>query len=293
MVENTVYKAGIKTRGTVKPTSAMDNARKANKINFMQFPTDLGHHQFVMNFVKFKMGGVQDKPNTNVVASLALPLPGSGITDKSGVKYNQDELGILGGALTGGVAGATEAFGGESQKPEGKDAIKALLEGGSGAARTLANQFGQGVGAAADQIFGNVVNPHVVLLFKNVDLKTFTLTWKLSPASEQESRILRAMITKLNQLSHPEQKSEGNTSNFFLNYPHQCDLFYLGVNENLHYFKRCAITAMEVNYQGEGQNLLFADSGAPVRVDLSLTFQETEIWTAEDYEYGDQIERGV
>ena len=71
------------------------------------------------------------------------------------------------------------------------------------------------------------------------------------------------------------------------------DLFYLGVNENLHYFKRCAITAMEVNYQGEGQNLLFADSGAPVRVDLSLTFQETEIWTAEDYEYGDQIERGV
>ena len=293
MTTNTVYKSGPKPTGTTKPTSAMDKARKANKINFMQFPTDLGVHQFVMNFVKFKMGGVQDKPNTNVVASLALPLPGAGITDKSGVKYNQDELGIVGGAGLGAVQGAVDAFGGGGEKPEALDAFKALGEGGAAAGRTLANQFGQGVGAAADQVFGNVVNPHIVLLFKNVDLKTFTLTWKLSPASEQESRILRAMITKLNQLSHPEQKSEGNTANFFLNYPHQCDLFYLGVNENLHYFKRCAITAMEVNYQGEGQNLLFADSGAPVRVDLSLTFQETEIWTAEDYEYGDQIERGV
>jgi hypothetical protein len=293
MPTNVTYKAGAKQTGTVKPTAAMDKARSANKINFMQFPTDLGVHQFVMNFVKFKMGGVQDAPNTNVVASLALPLPGAGITDKSGVKYNQDELGIVGGSLTGAVSGAVDAFGGDAEKPTSMDGLKALVEGGSAAGRTLANQFGQGVGAAADQIFGNVVNPHIVLLFKNVDLKTFTLTWKLSPASEQESRILRAMITKLNQLSHPEQKSEGNSANFFLNYPHQCDLFYLGVNENLHYFKRCAITAMEVNYQGEGQNLLFADSGAPVRVDLSLTFQETEIWTAEDYEYGDQIERGV
>ena len=293
MPTNVTYKAGSKQTGTVKPTQAMDKARSANKINFMQFPTDLGVHQFVMNFVKFKMGGVQDAPNTNVVASLALPLPGTGITDKSGVKYNQDELGIIGGAGMGAVAGAVDAFNGDAEKPTGMDGLKALVEGGAAAGRTLANQFGQGVGAAADQVFGNVVNPHIVLLFKNVDLKTFTLTWKLSPASEQESRILRSMITKLNQLSHPEQKSEGNTANFFLNYPHQCDLFYLGVNENLHYFKRCAITAMEVNYQGEGQNLLFADSGAPVRVDLSLTFQETEIWTAEDYQYGDQIERGV
>ena len=40
---------------------------------------------------------------------------------------------------------------------------------------------------------------------------------------------------------------------------------------------------MDVNYQPEGENMFFAGTKAPTRIDLSLSFQETEIWSAEDY----------
>ena len=103
---------------------------------------------------------------------------------------------------------------------------------------------------------------------------------------KQETERLKQIIRLIQSQAHPRQKSDGNTSNFFLNYPSQVDLYYAGVQENLHYFKRAAITDVEVNYQPEGDNLLFAETAAPTRIDLTLGFQETEIWTAEDYDDG-------
>ena len=280
------FRAGRPKTGTVFPEQAI-NTRKAEQreIGTMSFPSDLGAHQFIMNFVKYSINnrGSSD----SVVESIALPLPGQGIIDKSGVKYNEGELGLAGGTALGAASGVAKGFenlqGRESvQTPTLGGLAKSYIEGTAATLRNITKQF-EGAEGAAGQFFGNIVNPHVVLLFENVGLKQFQFQWKLSPRTVDESNTLRQMIFKMQELSHPEQQSRGNTSNFFLNYPHQVDLYYAGVNENLHYFKRCAITAMEVNYQPEQQNLLFAKTGAPSVVDLTLGFQETEIWTAEDY----------
>ncbi len=286
--------AGRLYRGTVFPDETIaKKARERTSVQAVSFPLDLGEHTFVMNFVKFKMGFV-GAPIDDIVCSIALPLPGTGIVDKAGMKYNQDELGIIGGAIGGVTAEINKALGeggalstkGNNIPDPGSDELqlmKTLSQATGGAGRQAINELGQGLGATADQLFGNVVNPHVVLLFKQVDLKTFTLQWKLAPQSRDESQQLKFIIQKIQEMAHPEQKTEANGANFFLNYPNQVDLFYTGVNENLHYFKRCAITGIEVNYQPEGDNLLFAKTAAPTRVDLQLEFQETEIWTAEDY----------
>jgi len=279
-------RSGRRETGKILPTSARAAANKA--IQIMQFPSDLGTHQFIMNFVKFRLAGKGGQPNTDVITSIALPIPGQGITDKIGVKYNQDELGIVGGSLLGAVASAANAAERAAKldpvKLTGEDAVKGLLETAGGATRAAINEVGMGVGGAADQAFGNVVNPHVVLLFKNVDLKTFTLQWKLAPSTADESKQLFNILNKIREHSHPRQQSDMNNLNHFLNYPDQVDLYYEGVGEYLHYFKRSAITGMDVNYQPEGENLFFAGTKAPTRIDLSITFQETEIWTAEDYE---------
>ena len=294
--------AGRKNRGTVFPDEEIAKKTRENtSVGFYSFPNDLGAHSFVMNFVKFKMGYVSS-PDDTIVASIALPLPGTGIVDKSAVKYNQDELGVVGGAIAGAVSRIKSSITDEGQlaqsslgAPAGDngglmDMLKAGIEGTAAAGRVAINELGQGFGAAADQAFGNVVNPHVVLLFKNVDLKTFSLQWKLAPANVDESRKLKAIIRLIQKMSHPEQKSAGNSANFFLNYPNQVDLYYAGVGQNIHFFKRAAITDVEVNYQPEGDNLLFAGTAAPTRIDLTLGFQETEIWTAEDYDDGNDLD---
>jgi len=287
--------AGRKNRGTVFPDEAIAKKTRENtSVGFYAFPNDLGPHSFVMNFVKFKMG-YQSSPDDTIVASVALPLPGTGIVDKSGVKYNQDELGVVGGAIAGSVSRIKSAITDDGQLAVAGDVgsgdngglmelLKTGIQASAATGRAAINELGQGFGAAADQAFGNVVNPHVVLLFKNVDLKTFSLQWKLAPANENESKRLKAIIRLIQKMSHPEQKSAGNSANFFLNYPNQVDLFYAGVGQNIHFFKRAAITDIEVNYQPEGDNLLFAGTAAPTRIDLTLGFQETEIWTAEDYD---------
>ena len=280
-------RAGKPPAGTIFPENKIRKVTQENRsVAQMSFPRDIGAHQFVMNFIEYSVNG--DAASNTMKDSIALPLPGSGIVDRIGVKYNEGELGLIGGAALGGGAEVASAVstlqsGGDVEMPGALDAAKTFLEGGAAGVRGLLKNV-EGAGGAADLLIGNVVNPHVVLLFQHVGLKQFTFKWKLAPRGEDESKSLKTIINKLMQHSHPAQKSEGNTSNFFLNYPDQVDLYYAGVNENLHYFKRCAITSMEVDYAPEGNNLLFAKTGAPATVDLSIGFQETDIWTREDYE---------
>ena len=81
---------------------------------------------------------------------------------------------------------------------------------------------------------------------------------------------------------HPACTSSGKDgNNFFLDFPNQVDLYYLGSQDYLHYFKRCSVTSMEVNYQPEGTS--FFAGGAPTMIELSMAFQETEIWTSDDF----------
>lgn len=251
--------AGKPPAGTIFPENKISKVTQENRsVAQMSFPRDIGAHQFVMNFIEYSING--DAASNTMKDSIALPLPGSGIVDKIGVKYNEGELGVIGGAAAGAGAGIGSAIstlqsGGEVEMIKAIDAAKTFLEGGAAGVRGLLKNV-EGAGGAADLLIGNVVNPHVVLLFQHVGLKQFNFKWKLAPRGEDESKNLKRIINKLMQHSHPAQKSEGNTSNFFLNYPDQVDLYYAGVNENLHYFKRCAITSMEVDYAPEGNNLL-------------------------------------
>lgn len=283
----TSLKSGKPNAGTVFPENKIRKVTEDNRsVAQMSFPRDIGAHQFVMNFVEYSLNG--DVAENSMKDSIALPLPGSGIVDKIGVKYNEGELGLIGGAALGAASDVGEAIetiqsGGDVAMPDGTSAAKTFLEGGAAIARNALKAV-EGAGGAADLAIGNVINPHVVLLFQSVGLKQFQFKWKLSPRNETESSDLKKIINKLMQHSHPAQNSPGNTSNFFLNYPDQVDLYYAGVNENLHYFKRCAITSMEVDYAPEGNNLLFAKTGAPSVVDLSIGFQEIDIWTREDFE---------
>lgn len=295
-----VAQMGRNKRGAVMPSSIIDQ-RSSQKIEVTNFPNDLGPdgHGFVMNFVEYAFtdnsGSVPGA--SEIVESIMLPMPTSGITDKQAVKYNEGELGQIGGALAGMGAGAGNMIGkltGTLNKAAGDEdidagqAFKALLGTAGLVGRQgfneLASGISEGIVSASNLALGNVINPHVALLFQTVNLKQFNLTWKLIPADEPEQNKLRNIINSIRKHSHPSGVAEGDATNFYLDFPDQVDIYYAGVGDYFHYFKRCAIIDMEVNYQPEGGTIVNAGTGGPTAVDLTIGFQETEIWTREDYE---------
>lgn len=75
---------------------------------------------------------------------------------------------------------------------------------------------------------------------------------------------------------------ESGENNFYLKFPHQVDLYYVGSQDFLHYFKRAGVQSLEANYTPEGVS--FYQGGAPTIIDLSMTFMESVIWTSEDFD---------
>ena len=82
--------------------------------------------------------------------------------------------------------------------------------------------------------------------------------------------------------SHPTFMEKEN--NYMMDYPHEVDLYYLGQGDSMHRFKRAAITGLSMNYSPEGSPAFFAGTGNPVFTELSIKFQETQIWTGEDFD---------
>lgn len=164
-----------------------------------------------------------------------------------------------------------------------KMGISALGAGGlagAAAGATVVESLGLKAGLA--------VNPHLAVLFKGVGLRTFAFQYKFVARNQQESNQLRDIIKKLNYHMHPDYFA----GNFAFKYP---DEFRIEFSQNrkewLFNIKDCVMTDMTVNYNGEGMPLFFEDVGGPVSIDISMSFQETKIFTKRDYAEDYEVEK--
>ena len=116
-------------------------------------------------------------------------------------------------------------------------------------------------------------------IFEGVRLKVYEFTWKLSPQSAEEAQKLNKMIMTLKAYMHPKISAGG----FSLDYPYLAEVRFLGLNEAIVPRVRSSfITGMRVNGAGTGIPAFFKD-GQPVTVELSLSFQEINIQTRDDF----------
>lgn len=234
-------------------------------------------------------------------SEIVLPLP-SQIVDNTQIGYSTPSLGLLGRG-TGEIAGALNSMV-EAGAASKDDPIGAATDAGSiGLAnlknkvlnmeadekaailKTMARQavdmVSEGASAAVDLAIGNVVNPHLALLFENVPLKAYTFNWTLSPSSPKESTILMNIIGRLKFHAHPEFSENRLTFNF----PDEVHQSIHGVpdfGENGSYlFKPAAITNVTVDYSPQGGSYFVG--GSPTMVNLSVSLQEAEIFTQVDY----------
>ena len=274
-----------------------------NGLDPMQFPNDLitmGHWvEFTAYETKglgtdlLQQGGFGNKINGGTIR---LPMPANLSTD-----YNPEYTnGSLGNAAAGEALGAGDrAIYGNNDVAAGAAVGGALLGAATGAAGAGLEKIISGVkdspfgaalggalggtgdtGAAALKIAAGLAqNPHKVVLFTGVNFREHQFSWKLSPRNRNESNAIKIITDMFAYYAHPEFVAGA----LYFKYP---EFFKIKFRhpEYLFEIQPSVLKDIRVNYHGQGYAAYirnFDGSGppAPAEVEISLTFQETEIIT--------------
>ena len=218
--------------------------------------------------------------------------------------FKADWEGKAFGAITAGVlASAGQKDTVNKVKELTNTATGALERAGVNAAASLVAGLAKkltGDNISADDIFGGISgvarNPNVELLFQKANLRTFDLTFKMSPYDERDGQSIRAIIQIFKQAMLP-QYALGNAKVFgyegdqngaiqagFIKVPKICHVAYMRgnvVHPHLPRYKMCAITDVSVNYTPDG-NYASISRGPMAAVELKLSFMETKLVFSED-----------
>lgn len=275
--------------------------------NTVKFPDDLEAQQYYMTFecVKRRQKGRTTAPTTSLLGAVHLPYPGQ-LQTAHKAKYSAEALGILGMMGAGAadtlakfaddpsMSGAGEMLDAASRSAKqniGSIAAQGMATTGVAAIAGGASGGGVGatVGAGAAQFvkgglygLGMAFNPHLAQLFQGVDLRSHQFTFKLVAKNKNEADSIRQLISFFRQKMLPSYRSlhNGNKAANQFNYPDEW-LITFSKPQYLFNLKRSVLTDFSINYHAEGK-AFYHEHGEPVSVQINLTFNETEILTADD-----------
>lgn len=189
----------------------------------------------------------------------------------------------------GGLASSIRAVNQIADKNSGIfDSIKSI---GSGVGNAMSNQpesiylasktFGaENIGAVLNKAQGYAINPQVQMIYKGIGLRSFQLTFTLTPKSSNEAQEIDNIIKQFKYHYAPRLESGTSTSvnSMFFIPPSMFTVQFMhnGVeNPHLPKYGECVLSNITVDYAPNG----FAayEDGSPIQSMLMLQFQETEI----------------
>ena len=240
--------------------------------------------------MKSRGSGMASYRNTTkrITDSVAIYLPPN-VTDSTTATYTGAATGVIGAAAAGafGVAKNMANSDYEAAAQGLVDSAKAMVgEAAIRAATELAEGLtgSEGTRGLINKAFGQADNPYMEVLFDKMELRTFTYNFTFSPKNRDETMDVQKIIALFRFHMAPELKGEANR---FLTLPSEFDIHYMyqdkagQASENDFYNKiaTCVCTGCEVNYTPDGVKSF--EGGAPTRITMNLTFQETELLTKE------------
>jgi hypothetical protein len=283
----------------------------------LQYPMDLDDSHYLMFNVTKKVTKLEREKNDpdwkpQTIQTIVLPVP-TNLTDTRAVEYQNANLGIAGGLGAGqingrqaiqDVAGAVKYFGGAAIGEAlnlGKDALTELMVNpvdtataavGGVAAVKILNKMGIGAisGAAAAAKYGQgmlfaegkAYNPRMAVLFDRVNFRNFQFQYRLIARNETESNAITSIVRAFQNYMMPSYFGKALSG---FNYPLEFQMsFSKDLQKHLFTFKPAVLQNVTVQYNGDTGPAFFATSNAPLIVDLSLSFQETKIWTRDQVE---------
>tara|TARA_Y100000996_G_scaffold414525_1_gene405678 strand:- start:40762 stop:41943 length:1182 start_codon:yes stop_codon:yes gene_type:complete len=214
--------------------------------------------------------------------SITLFTPSS-MTESYKPNWGGEATGAVGGQMAGDMI-ANHTLSSRTMaalKAGGIDMETILEQGGAGAIGAMINQGN--LGALVLKHSNRAVNPHMEMLFKGVEFRTFTYDFKLAPRNRREAQTVHDIVHRFKWAAAPEYYIGDAYSPFFV-YPNLFKISYYN-EDQLHYIGDCALTGITVNHAGSGTNATFYDD-YPVETDLNLTFTEMQIMTKDAFERG-------
>lgn len=222
---------------------------------------------------------------TDKVCEIYIPI---GLQYRDGVNYENMDIG-------GAGAGAEAALKG------GSGAIKGLIEGGlgtfakgltgSGAADiatlgvvNLAANFGDEIAGATKVAARVTSNPNTRVLFKSVNMREFSFTFKFICTSAREAEEVKEIITFFRSELYPEDITTevgGAKISIGYRFPNKfrIEVEYDG-QEIAHRIKPCYLRNVDVNYNNTSQS--FHSDGNFSEVEMTIGFQETRTLSKKD-----------
>jgi hypothetical protein len=252
------------------------------------FPLDLATFDYWMTFqfYEYQMPDLISQQISNSLTSVGfpirLPLPNSMI-DANHVEYSAEGIGLAGAAAVTAAKGLSGAdF--SSVTSLGKTLAKPLMDTGLYALGSkLESVLNNAPGRAALATKGVALNPFLTVLFKSPAFKKHTLSWKLTPSNEPESRILNSILTKFRANMLPGMAD--GLGGALLTYPNivQIDVNSSSEEYFRYTFKPAVITDVAIDFTAAGQPSFFGSTKAPTEVSLRLELMEIEYWLSRDY----------
>jgi hypothetical protein len=298
-----------KSQGGGKPDNSAKKGTR-NKFGNLKYPLTIGSTN--MDVIKFSMlefspkkftkkgggfGALSDRAvvgkDRKAIGTVVLPIPGA-ITDQNVAEWGDGRINPL--QLAGlEVAGAALAKGGglgDAGKTVGSQ-LEKLSGTASKAKEALAGVISAAaVGISADEVLartqGAVVNPNLELLFKGPSLRPFNFSFQMGARNEGESDEIMRILRFFKQGGSPQRTS----AQYLVKAPHTFQIEYLhrsedgAQNKYLNKIKECALLSVGVNYTPNNNYATFKN-GAPVAVELSLSFKELDPVFNDEYGDGD------
>ena len=252
------------------------------------------------------------KDGTNILGSIYLNMP-NGIQFNEAANWGGQELGFMGKATqdlvsgqgglgttaVGALAGSAGSLIGASVGAIPSLVSKLGISGGMFGAAIGAMAAGGPIQRGAESALGVAQNPYMEMMFSGVGFRKFQFEFILRPKSSDEVNEVAEILSTLRTFTKPTF-TEGALGKSFMDYPMEFKIEFLTsgekadqgaasrrdgmkytINPHIPRLKDCVCDNITSNFTP--QSIWAAhDEGAPVAVNLSLSFQETELVMAED-----------
>jgi hypothetical protein len=269
------------------PTAVMTTPAISSGGSAMTFPGDIANMPYytTLNFVKYSRPFASSSATEQTTGTIILPIPEQ-LNDTNTVRYeglNYGAVAALGAAAIAGDYSESKKAGqslAQAFKNANGASDYARIAAVVGIASVPPGMQDNKVAAVAQGSLGVIQNPHLALLFDGVNLRTHTLSWKLSPKTEAEAKTLGTLIYFLKRKSLPSFNAI--VSKFALDYPDQVLVEFTNVDKQFKdSIKKSMVENVSVDIAYDAP--AFYKSGRPVEVRLTLNLKEVEIRTQEDY----------
>jgi hypothetical protein len=212
--------------------------------------------------------------------TITLPIPAN-LTFTDGAAYENAELGMFANMFAPDTQGVEQ----DQAAADGMSKEKGV--------RITTDLLTKVTGNRTRAFLGKTPNPNTRALFKQVNLRTFQVNYKMIPTSEREARNIKDIVNAFRSELYPESTGEtdGDLEIAYL-FPNRFRIrFYLGNREGRFEVEPklldAYLTSMTTSYNSSSQ-AVFSEAGGNFNfseTDISMTFLESKTLFSRDVRF--------